>query len=440
MHWGMYSVPSWDDLSPRRRDAAQYWRFVQSAPGCPKASCRRAVRRQGANNSVRAFHRRTYPAVAEYSDFVPLYAAPLFNATAWAELFAAAGASHAPGRQVRRWVDALAVEHDGREMELGHRRPAPRRRRRALRRGARARMKVGVHFELSEWLDNATLRRVLPAGRALSAIEPERYRDEVAWAQLTELVETYRPDDVYTDSEWDWSSTWWKSREWLAWLFNDSPVRDHVVVNDRWGNETRGNHGTYFVCEYSACTGSSMAGHPWTKTLSINSRFGYNRADRAADLKNATYLLHELAHSASQGGNLDLSVDATGDGARDPYHQQVLLEMGRWLGVNGAAIYATTLSAARQNYTTADGTLVYFTSGASADLYAIATRWPGASLSLPLDSRPCPSSASLLGLPSLALAVHCDPTRVSIAIPPLPAGAVGGEGLRHAFAFRLSFT
>ena len=74
-----------------------------------------------------------------------------------------------------------------------------------------------------------------------------------------------------------------------------------------------------------------MGSQPWTKTLSINSRFGYNRADGAGDLKNATYLLHELIHSASQGGNLDLSVDAMGDGRIDPYHQQVLLEMGGWL-------------------------------------------------------------------------------------------------------------
>ena len=72
---------------------------------------------------------------------------------------------------------------------------------------------------------DATLARVLPPGRALSALEPERYRDEVAWVQLTQLVERYEPDDVYTDSEWDWDSTWWRSREWLAWLFNDSPVR-----------------------------------------------------------------------------------------------------------------------------------------------------------------------------------------------------------------------
>jgi hypothetical protein len=28
------------------------------------------------------------------------------------------------------------------------------------------------------------------------------YRDEVPFAQLTELVERYQPDDIYTDSEW----------------------------------------------------------------------------------------------------------------------------------------------------------------------------------------------------------------------------------------------
>ena len=37
----------------------------------------------------------------------------------------------------------------------------------------------------------------------------------------------------------------WKSPELLAWLFNDSPVKDEVVVNDRWGKETRHKHGGY---------------------------------------------------------------------------------------------------------------------------------------------------------------------------------------------------
>jgi alpha-L-fucosidase len=35
----------------------------------------------------------------------------------------------------------------------------------------------------------------------------------------------------------------------LAWLFNDSPIRDTVVVDDRWGSETRGRHGGVYVCE-----------------------------------------------------------------------------------------------------------------------------------------------------------------------------------------------
>ena len=46
-----------------------------------------------------------------------------------------------------------------------------------------------------------------------------------------------------------------------------------------------------------------------------------NRFSQAAELRNATFLLHELMHSASQGGNLDLSVDAMGDGRIDPYHE-----------------------------------------------------------------------------------------------------------------------
>ena len=59
---------------------------------------------------------------------------------------------------------------------------------------------------------------MLPSWRAdaLSSVDPVRYRDTVVWTQLTQLVETYQPDDIYTDSEWDWSSDWWQSRNWLA--------------------------------------------------------------------------------------------------------------------------------------------------------------------------------------------------------------------------------
>ena len=36
----------------------------------------------------------------------------------------------------------------------------------------------------------------------------------------------------------------------LAWLYNDSNAPKDVVVNDRWGGETRFKHGGYFSTEY----------------------------------------------------------------------------------------------------------------------------------------------------------------------------------------------
>ena len=202
---------------------------------------------------------------------------------------------------------------------------------------------------------------------------------------------------------------------------------------------------------YAACTGPSEHGHAWTKTLSINSRFGYNRHDTPAELRNATFLLHELLHSASQGGNLDLSVDAMGDGRIDPYHQAVLLDMGGWLRANGEAVYNTTAARKRQNFTTADdaSTLFYFTAAGGGDgnpLFAIATSWPGGRFSLPLDGRPCPPAHGVTLLSDLAIRVTpscgagAGAGMLQLELGAPPAGGVDGTAaMRHAWAFRIAW-
>ena len=38
--------------------------------------------------------------------------------------------------------------------------------------------------------------------------------------------------------EWEASEEYWETKEFLAWLYNESPVKDQVVVNDRWGQGT----------------------------------------------------------------------------------------------------------------------------------------------------------------------------------------------------------
>lgn len=421
----VYSVPSWNDLASQpppldrcaSHDAAQYYRVVQNVTGCPEGYAPWCVRFWkgpyggcGSDNSVARFHSRAYGSHSYDVAFVDsgAFSAPLFNASEWVALFAAAGARYV--RPVVKFGDGF-THWPSNTTSPGWAAPTRGPMRDVVgeifEAARRHGLRVGVHFEMGEWLEARILRRVLPDGRAIWLEEPERYRDEVLWTQLTELIETYEPDDVYLDSEWDFHSDWWRSREWLAWLFNDSPVADRVTINDRWGNDTRGHHGSYFVSEYGKLDFDVTSGHAWTSTKSINSRFGYNRFDKAADLQTAEDVLLAIIAGASQGGNVDLSVDAMGDGRIAPSHQAVLAGVGEWMAQNGEAIYSTRRYAMRQNATSSAGTLVYYTAGLQQRLrhadarqrqkpavspppavFLITTQWPGLTLTVPMASRP----------------------------------------------------
>lgn len=64
----------------------------------------------------------------------------------------------------------------------------------------------------------------------------------------TYQVDKYHPEVVWADGEWDIEDWYWNSTIFLAWLFNDSPVNETVVVNDRWGRGTLCKHGSYYTC------------------------------------------------------------------------------------------------------------------------------------------------------------------------------------------------
>merc|ERR1740123_2279867 len=81
--------------------------------------------------------------------------------------------------------------------------------------------------------------------------------------ELREIVEKYRPDVIWSDGEWEADAeSYWGSQEFLAWLYNDSPVKDTVVTNDRWGNTTRLKHGGYYSGE-DRQTASQQLSHKW---------------------------------------------------------------------------------------------------------------------------------------------------------------------------------
>jgi alpha-L-fucosidase len=63
----------------------------------------------------------------------------------------------------------------------------------------------------------------------------QQFATQHTWPQMLDLVNTYKPDVFWTDGDWDESDTTWQSTKFLAWLYNESPVKNSVVTFDRWG-------------------------------------------------------------------------------------------------------------------------------------------------------------------------------------------------------------
>ena len=73
--------------------------------------------------------------------------------------------------------------------------------------------------------------------------------------------------------------------------------------------------------------------------MTINGTWGYKQKDQA--WKSTHQLLHVLTDTASKGGNLLLNVGPTAEGEFPPATVDRLQAIGRWMKLNGEAIYAT---------------------------------------------------------------------------------------------------
>ena len=78
---------------------------------------------------------------------------------------------------------------------------------------------------------------------------------------------------------------------------------------------------------------------PWQTDTSIsNKSWGYIDNDT---FKSAEFVVHQLVDIVSKNGNLLLNLGPRSDGTIPEQVQQVLLDVGAWLSVNGEAIYGT---------------------------------------------------------------------------------------------------
>jgi len=190
---------------------------------------------------------------------------------------------------------------------------------------------MGFYYSLYEWY-NPIYRQDFP-----------RYVREHFQPQFKDLVNRYKPSIIFTDGEWEHSSAEWKSEDLLAWLFNESPCKDEVVINDRWGKETRSHHGGYYTTEYGEVGGGEKlaASHKCEENRGIGSSFGYNRHETLDEYQTSYGLVCLLSNLVSRVSNLLLDIGPESDGTIPVIMQQRLIDMGDWLKVNGDAIYGT---------------------------------------------------------------------------------------------------
>jgi alpha-L-fucosidase len=356
VHWGLYSVPAWGPLPSDGAGvydcyAEWYWYKLTE-------------RDNKVNPLFRAYHHRMYGEGFNYQDFVEGFGCEMFKPEDWAGLFRRAGA---------RYVVLTSKHHEGfalwpsehawnwNAMDVGPHRDLAGELTRAVKAEG---LHMGFYYSLYEWYN------------PLYRNDVDKYVEEHMIPQMKDLTLRYEPDIIWPDGEWDHPSSTWKSARFLAWLYNESPVGETVVVNDRWGKETRGRHGGFYTTEYDLSDnelpkdGRSL--HPWEECRGIGHSFGYNRNENLEDYSTSEQLVHLLIDKVSMGGNLLLNVGPTADGRIPVIMQQRLVDMGRWLDVNGEAIYATKPwdVAAKQPEISA-----HFTTKGK-DLYVICTKYP----------------------------------------------------------------
>ena len=278
------------------------------------------------------FHKRNYGANFPFFDFAPMFRAEMFDPAQWTDIFVKSGA---------RYILQNTKHHDGFAMwrseeanrswgrpwnavDIGPKRDVVND---LCQEGRKRGLEMGIYFSLLEWYNPIWLA------------DRKRYVAEHLFPQFKDVVRHTEPSAIFTDGEWDMPSAEWRSPELLSWLFNESPVGDRVVVNDRWGKETRHVHGGYYTTEYTA--GMQATRHPWEESRGIGLSYPFNRMEALADYHSSRDLILMLVDLVSRGGNFLLSVGPTADGQIPLLIQERLLAIGAWLQTHGEAIYGT---------------------------------------------------------------------------------------------------
>ena len=325
IHWGVYSVPAFgSEWYPRE------------------------MYRQGTREFKH--HIATYGPQDKfgYKDFIPLFKAEKFNATEWINLFKKSGA---------KYIVPVAEHHDGFAMYntsmskwnaavMGPKRDI-------IGELAEATKKAGLIFGVSShriehwWFmnggrhinsdvnDPAYADFYGPAREENETMSPEYMNDWLL--RCSELVNKYQPQLFWFD--------WWIEqpaldpyrKSFAAFYYNKGlEWNKGVVINNKY-DKAYPEGTTVLDIERGKLT--DIRKLPWQTDDAVSYKsWGYIPED---SFKSAKYLINNLIDIVSKNGCLLLNIGPRPDGTIPEEARDRLLSIGKWLEINGEAIYST---------------------------------------------------------------------------------------------------
>lgn len=344
IHWGVFSVPGFD--------SEWFWWHWQGMQH-PEPKCVK-------------FMSENYPPGFSYPQFAPQFHAQFFDPKEWAEIFQASGA---------KYVVLTAKHHEGftnwgspnswnwNSVDTGPHRDLVGELGEAVRNRS---LHYGLYNSLYEWFNP------LYVTDKENGFKTQEFVKRKLLPELYNMVVRYRPELIWSDGDWEAPDTYWHSTEFLAWLYNESPVKDVIVTNDRWGAGCSCKHGGYYNCE-DKYTPGHLPDHKWEKCTSVDTQsWGYRRNMKLHELMDLPAIIKDLVTTVALGGNYLLNVGPTPDGTIPAVFEERLRGLGAWLRINGEAIYASKPWRIQTENST---TPVWYTSKGSS-VYAILTTDP----------------------------------------------------------------
>ena len=161
------------------------------------------------------------------------------------------------------------------------------------------------------------------------------YIQKVAVPQVKEILSHYGefPTVLWWDTPTD------MNKERADKLFKAAQaLKPSLIQNNRLGGGYKGD--TETPEQFIPATG--YPGRDWETCMTMNDTWGFKSYDH--DWKSTELLIRNLVDIASKGGNYLLNVGPTSEGLIPTPSVERLKEIGKWMKVNGDAIYGTSAS------------------------------------------------------------------------------------------------